>query len=100
MTPEAAENLAERLYRMVPRVRITELLAGVDRWTGFSSAFRHLHSSLPADDRRIVLTAALANATNLGLTRMADACSVASYHRLAWRPGGICARRPTPKPSR
>ena len=87
VTPEAAEHLAERLYRMVPRVRITELLAEVDRWTDFSAAFSHLHSSLPADDRRVVLTAALADATNLGLTRMADACSVASYRRLAWTAG-------------
>ena len=87
VTPEAAEHLAEQLYRMVPRVRITELLAEVDRWTDFSAAFRHLHSSLPADDRRVVLTAALADATNLGLTRMADACSIASYRRLVWTAG-------------
>jgi hypothetical protein len=35
----------------------------------------------------VVLTAVLADATNLGLTRMADACAVASYHRLAWTAG-------------
>jgi hypothetical protein len=83
-TPEAAEILADRLYTMVPNARITSLLGEVDRWTGFSGAFTHLHSSAPADDRRIVLTAVLADATNLGLTRMAEACSVASYRRLAW----------------
>jgi TnpA family transposase len=87
VTPEAAEGLAERLYRMLPRVRITELLAEVDRWTGFGTAFTHLRSHLPADDRRVVLTAALADATNLGLTRMADACRVASYRQLAWTAG-------------
>jgi hypothetical protein len=32
-------------------------------------------------------TAVLADATNLGLTRMADACSVASYRQLAWTTG-------------
>ena len=42
---------------------------------------------LPADDRRVVLTAVLADATNLGLTRMAEACSVASYPQLAWTAG-------------
>ncbi len=83
-TPEAAETLAARLYAMMPNVRITSLLAEVDRWTGFSGAFTHLHSGAPPDDRRIVLTAVLADATNLGLTRMADACSVASYRQLAW----------------
>jgi TnpA family transposase len=34
-----------------------------------------------------VLTAVLADATNLGLTRMADACSVASYRQLTWTAG-------------
>ena len=38
----------------------------------------------PADDRRVALTAVLADATNLGLTRMAAACAVASYRQLAW----------------
>jgi hypothetical protein len=87
VTPEVAEDLADRLYRMLPKVRITEPLAEVDRWTGFGAAFTHLRSHLPADDRRVVLTAVLADATNLGLTRMADACSVASYRELAWSAG-------------
>jgi hypothetical protein len=52
-----------------------------------SGAFTHLHTGLPTDDRRVVLTAVLADATNLGLTRMADACVLASYHRLAWTAG-------------
>ena len=84
VTPEEAEALADRLYGMMPSVRITSLLADVDRWTGFSGAFTHLHSGQPADDRRVVLTAVLADATNLGLTRMAEACSIASYRQLAW----------------
>jgi TnpA family transposase len=87
ITPEAAEDLAARLYGMVPNARITSVLGDVDRWTGFSSAFTHLHTGLPVADRRVVLTAALADATNLGLTRMADACAVASYRQLAWTAG-------------
>ncbi|MBY0331559.1 MAG: Tn3 family transposase [Acetobacteraceae bacterium] len=86
-TPEEAEALAERLYGMVPAVRITDLLAEVDRWTDFGAAFTHLHTDLPADNRRVVLTAVLADATNLGLTRMADACAVATYRQLAWTAG-------------
>jgi TnpA family transposase len=83
-TPEAAETLTDRLYGLMPNLRITSLLAEVDRWTGFSGALTHLHSGAPVDDRRIALTAVLADATNLGLTRMAEACSVASYRQLAW----------------
>ena len=57
------------------------------RWTGFGAAFTHLHTGLPADDTRIVLTAVLADATNLGLSRMADACTLATYRQLAWTSG-------------
>jgi hypothetical protein len=38
-TPKEAEELAGRLYDMVPAVRITDLLAEVDRWTGLAAAF-------------------------------------------------------------
>ena len=86
-TPEAAEALAARLYGLLPSVRITELLAEVDRWTGLSACFTHLRTGLPAEDGRVVLTAILADATNLGLTRMAEACSLASHRQLAWTAG-------------
>src|SRR5271165_3457558 len=87
VTPEAAEELADRLYAMTPNTRITSLLSDVHRWTGFADAFTHLHTGLPADDPRVVLTAVLADATNLGLSRMADAYSVASRRKLAWTAG-------------
>src|SRR4051794_25958168 len=77
---------------MAPVVRITELLAEVDRWTGFGAAFTHLHTGLPAGDTRIVLTAVLADATNLGLSRMADACTLATYRQLVWASGWVCMR--------
>jgi len=87
VTPETAEALADRLYRLVPRIRITDLLNEVAAWTGFSESFTHLRTELPAEDRRVVLTAVLADATNLGLTRMAEACTVASYKQLVWTTG-------------
>jgi len=92
ITPEAAEDAAERLYGMLPNARVTSVLAEVHGWTGFANAFTHLHTGMPADDPRVVLTAILADATNLGLTRMADACSVASYRQLAWMAGLVPAR--------
>jgi hypothetical protein len=53
VTPAEAEALADRLYAMMPNLRITSLLAEVDRWTGFSCAFTHLHSGAPAETTRL-----------------------------------------------
>jgi TnpA family transposase len=86
-TPDEAERLADRVYALLPRVRITDLLDEVAEWTGVADCFTHLRTGLPAEERRVVLTAVLADATNLGLTRMAEACSVASYKQLAWTAG-------------
>jgi hypothetical protein len=87
VTPETAERLADRVHTVMPRVRFTELLAEVARWTGLADCFTQLRTGLPAEDQRVMLTAVLADATNLGLTRMAEACSVASYRQLAWTAG-------------
>ena len=83
-TPPEAEALAARLYGLLPRVRITDLLAEVDGWTRFTDAFTHLRTGEPAADRRVLMTDLLADGLNLGLTRMAEACSVASLGQLAW----------------
>jgi len=47
---EEAELLARRLYAMLPRVRITELLAEVHAWTGFAHRFTHLRNGQTAAD--------------------------------------------------
>ena len=86
-TPEAAEHLAARISALMPRVRITELLAEVSGWTGLADCFTHLRTGMPAENSRVILTAVFADATNLGLTRMAEACEIASYRRLAWTAG-------------
>ena len=86
-TPEEADRLADRIYALLPRIRITDLLGEVAGWTGAAACFTHLRTGQPADDRRVILTAVLADATNLGLTRMAEACAIASYKQLAWAAG-------------
>lgn len=83
-TPPEAEALAVRLYSMLPRIRITDLLAEVASWTQFADCFTHLHTGEPAADIRILMAGLLAEGLNLGLTRMAEASSIASLSQLAW----------------
>ena len=83
-TPSEAEALAERLYAMLPRVRITDLLAEVATWTLFPDCFTHLRTGEAAADPRVLMAGLLADGLNLGLTRMAEACSVGSLGQIAW----------------
>lgn len=75
---DAAKRLGERLYGAVPTTRITDVLSLVARWTGFVEHFGHVSTGLPPDDERAFLAALIAEATNLGLSRMAEVCGVAS----------------------
>lgn len=74
--------LATRTYGALPTIRITDVLSQVARWTGFIDQFGHVSSGLPPSDERAFLAALIAEATNLGLTRMADVCGVASRRAL------------------
>ena len=82
--PDAAKALRKRLYGLLPRVRITELLAEVDAWTGFAERFSHVRTGEPAPDTAALLGAVLADATNLGLSRMAESSRGLSLGRLVW----------------
>jgi TnpA family transposase len=83
-TPPEAEALAARLYATLPRIRVTDLLAEVARWTLFPDCFTHLRTGETAADSRVLMAGLLAEGLNLGLTRMAEACSIASLGQLAW----------------
>jgi TnpA family transposase len=83
-TPPEAEAFAARLYAMLPRIRITDLLSEVARWTMFTDCFTHLRSGEAVADPHILMAGLLADGLNLGLTRMAEACTIASLGQLAW----------------
>jgi TnpA family transposase len=83
--PEAAQQLIDSTAMMLPHVKITELLLEVDEWTGFTRHFTHLKSGETSKDKALLLTAILADAINLGLSKMAESCPGASYARLSWQ---------------
>jgi len=88
--PEAADALMRRAYSLIPHVKITELLMEVDDWTGFTRHFTHVKenhgksATSSGGDRTLLLTAILADAINLGLTKMAESCPGATYAKLSW----------------
>lgn len=80
--PEEAERLEETIFGVIPRIKITELLLEVDQWTNFTQHFTHLRTDALPKDRASLLTIILADAINLGLTKMAEACPGSTFNKL------------------
>jgi TnpA family transposase len=84
VVPDAAQALIEQAAMLLPHVKITELLLEVDSWTNFTRHFTHLKSDEVAKDKTLLLTTILADAINLGLTKMAESCPGTTYAKLSW----------------
>ncbi len=84
VVPDTAQTLIDQTAMILPHIKITELLLEVDEWTGFTRHFTHLKSGDLAKDRNLLLTTILADAINLGLTKMAESCPNTTYAKLAW----------------
>ena len=82
--PDEAEALMQQAYSLLPHLKITELLLEVDSWTDFTRHFKHLKNGAKADDQHLLLTTILADAINLGLSKMAESCPGTTYAKLAW----------------
>ena len=82
--PDSAQALIDQVTVILPHVKITELLLEVDKWTRFTRHFTHLKSGDLAKDKNLLLTTILADAINLGLTKMAESCPGMTYAKLAW----------------
>ena len=85
--PPEARALADRLDAMLPAARITEVLHEVSRMTGFAAAFTNLRTGERCEDENALLAAILADATNLGLGRMAAASQGVTRDQLVWAAG-------------
>ena len=71
--PESTVELAQLIDERLPLVELTELLIEVDGWTRFSDDFEHAGGTEPRsrEVRNHLYASVLAQACNLGLTRMA-----------------------------
>src|SRR5437868_8722022 len=67
-------------FEPMPHARGVE----VAQWTLFTDCFTHLRTGETAADSQVLMASLLADGLNLGLTRMAEACSIASLRQLAW----------------
>ncbi|MBM7585655.1 TnpA family transposase [Bacillus pakistanensis] len=84
VVPDEVKDVTRLIYDVLPRIKLTELLVEVDRWTGFSKHFVHLHTGAQPKEKSVLFAAIMADGINLGLTKMADACPHISYAQLAW----------------
>lgn len=90
-TPLDALLLSEKLYKMLPRVKLPDLLIEVASWTNFDKYFIHASTGNIAqnDEKAILIAALMAMGTNIGLAKMADSTPGMTYHQLAntvqWR---------------
>ena len=82
--PDEAKALQTKIESMLPRIKITDLLIEVDRWTNYSETFVNLKNGNPVKDSLLLYTILLADGINLGLRKMSEACPGASYQKLSW----------------
>ncbi len=83
--PADAEALRAELGAMLPRVPIASVLVELDARTGFTDHLVHAGGKVnrAPDLKRNLLYVIIAEATNMGLSTMAESCGV-SYDVLAW----------------
>jgi TnpA family transposase len=82
--PPEAKALKALVYSMLPRIKITDLLLEVNSWVDFTKQFQHLKTGQSVQDTPLLLTAILADAFNLGLEKMADACPGVTAAKLSY----------------
>jgi len=83
--PAEAIALKAELTEMLPFAPIVSLLIELDKRTGFLDCFTHAggKQARSSEVKRNLIAVLISHSTNLGLTRMADACGI-SYDVLAW----------------
>jgi TnpA family transposase len=83
--PSEATALKAELTEMLPFAPIVSLLIELDKRTDYLDCFTHAtgKQARSPELKRNLIAVLISHSTNLGLTRMADACGI-SYDVLAW----------------
>ena len=83
--PAEADELRDQLAALLPRISVAALLVEVDARTGFLDSLSHAGGKVTRSGelKRNLIYVLIAEATNMGLTAMAEACGV-PYDVLAW----------------
>jgi TnpA family transposase len=76
--------LTAKIDALMPHVRITELLHDVASQTGFLAAFTNLRTHETHDNESALLATIVADGSNLGLARMAEASQGVTPDQLVW----------------
>lgn len=90
-TPPEATILSKKLYKLIPRIKLPDLLLEVSKWTEFDKNFIHASNGQIAKEKEknILMAALMAMGTNIGLSKMADSTPGISYKQMAnvaqWR---------------
>lgn len=91
ITPDIAEHYRKKLYAIIPKIRLSDLLIEVDSWTNFSQEFIHDSTGKPPNEqeKKIVFATLLGLGMNIGLEKMAQSTPGITYPQLAntkqWR---------------
>ncbi len=82
--PDDMRQVRRAVYKLLPRIRITDLLLEVDATVGFTQQFTHLQTGDLFDNSLALCTILLAGAINLGIEKMALVSHHTNYDRMAW----------------
>lgn len=91
ITPKESKELSCSLYKLLPKIKLTDLLMDVARITGFHKEFIHAYTNKKPDteDTILIMATLLGMGTNIGLNKMADATPGITYKQLSsvsqWR---------------
>lgn len=82
--PDIAREYSSSLYKLLPRIKLTDLLMEVASWTGFEKQFLHASTLHPPkeEEKPAIIAAIMAMGTNIGLTKMAEATQGVTYRQM------------------